>query len=540
MALPAFAALVLFTLTPTYAAPSKDAVPTLPSYGTPPSPMWSGYLDASASTPGTMLHYWFSAAEKDDWQDPRTPVVLWLNGGPGSSSILGMLQEMGPVVMNSTGGIMKNPYAWTKQANLLILEAPAGVGFSYCKEMLTGGNCKNTDLTTAADSRAAIQDFFSTHFPELNASSFYISGESYAGVYIPTLTKEILDNAPEVNIQGIAVGDPCTDTPSQSQSMDMLWYAHKHGLVPDADYAFLSTNCSQIYPAFISRGRWKRNEGAWAAHETAAVMELRGVEDAEKCLVAHRRFLMTTSKGLSQEWDGSYINELDIFTDSAALDWTLPGTENYFNARYMSREDVRKALHVEHAPAKVWPGPPEGWEYESSWNACNEAPGKDSMIQFYQNIAPRLSTTIVFNGDVDPCVSYEGTRSAIEKVGFAVKPGGEYRPWFYNKTAATVATLLAKPNLYGPNLELHNAGSQFGGQVVNYEHNLSFATVHGSGHMVPQFRPQAAERLLSQLLGGAEFKFSPPMPTDSELAKMTDSEFDSSVDSWTNAAKLLK
>merc|ERR1712166_1210760 len=185
--------LALFALAaPSYSAPPKDAVLTLPSYGTPPSPMWSGYLDASAST----------------------PVVLWLNGGPGSSSILGMLQEMGPVVMNGTGGLMQNPYAWTKQANLLILEAPAGVGFSYCKEMLSGGSCKNTDLTTAADSRAALEDFFKTHFPEPKGSPFYISGESYAGVYIPTLAKEILDNAPEINIKGIAVGDPCTDSAS--------------------------------------------------------------------------------------------------------------------------------------------------------------------------------------------------------------------------------------------------------------------------------------------------------------------------------------
>ena len=113
---------------------------------------------------------------------------------------------------------MQNPYAWTKQANLLILEAPAGVGFSYCKEMLTGGSCKNTDITTAADSRAALEDFFKTHFPELKGAPFYISGESYAGVYIPTLAKEILDNAPEINIKGIAVGDPCTDSASQKQS----------------------------------------------------------------------------------------------------------------------------------------------------------------------------------------------------------------------------------------------------------------------------------------------------------------------------------
>merc|ERR1711862_235179 len=105
------------------------------------------------------------------------------------------------------------------------------------------------------------------------------------------------------------------------------------------------------------------------------------------------------------------------------------------------------------------------------------------MIEFYRYIAPKLSRTIVFNGDVDACVSYEGTRTAIEKVGFPVVPGGNYRPWFFNKQAASEKTLMEKPNPFGPNLALHGAGAQFGGQVVDYEHNLSFATVHGSGHM---------------------------------------------------------
>merc|ERR1711990_1063439 len=138
-------------------------------------------------------------------------------------------------------------------------------------------------------------------------------------------------------------------------------------------------------------------------------------------------------------------------------------------------------------------------------------------------------------GDVDPCVSYEGTRIAIEKVGFPVAAGGAYRPWFYDKTAADVKTLREKPNLFGPNLELLAAGAQFGGQIVNYEHNLSFATVHGSGHMVPQFRPQAAERLLDRLLSGEAF--TPLQVTDKELGAMSDSEFDSFVDKWTLQAK---
>ena len=130
---------------------------------------------------------------------------------------------MGPVLINATGGLMANPYAWTKQANLLILESPAGVGYSYCAAMAEGGSCHNTDISTAAAARAAIQDFFSTKFPELKAGSFYITGESYAGVYIPTLADEILRNAPEVPLRGVAVGDPCTDTPAQAQAFDMLW-----------------------------------------------------------------------------------------------------------------------------------------------------------------------------------------------------------------------------------------------------------------------------------------------------------------------------
>eukprot|EP01047_Picozoa_sp_COSAG01_P078465 COSAG01_NODE_14508_length_1445_cov_1.959138_1_plen_178_part_00 len=58
-------------------------------------------------------------------------MVLWLNGGPGSSSILGMLEEHGPLLMGADGKLIENPYAWTNAAHLLVLESPAGVGYSY-------------------------------------------------------------------------------------------------------------------------------------------------------------------------------------------------------------------------------------------------------------------------------------------------------------------------------------------------------------------------------------------------------------------------
>ncbi len=68
---------------------NRDRVDELPLYGTPPAPQWSGFLDASESTPGTFLHYWFAHFEgKDDNRKKHTslslnteiPVVVWFNG----------------------------------------------------------------------------------------------------------------------------------------------------------------------------------------------------------------------------------------------------------------------------------------------------------------------------------------------------------------------------------------------------------------------------------------------------------------------------
>eukprot|EP00656_Telonema_subtile_P017623 TRINITY_DN1947_c0_g1_i2.p1 TRINITY_DN1947_c0_g1~~TRINITY_DN1947_c0_g1_i2.p1 ORF type:complete len:177 (-),score=27.96 TRINITY_DN1947_c0_g1_i2:141-671(-) len=145
-----------------HASPDSDAVPSLPDYGAPPSRQWSGFLNGkgTAAAPGCatteaecMLHYWYAEAEEDP---ANKPVVLWLNGGPGSSSILGMLQEHGPLIVNSTGGLMKNPYAWTTLANLLVLESPTGVGYSWCSTQKAGGICNNTDKLTASTALSLI------------------------------------------------------------------------------------------------------------------------------------------------------------------------------------------------------------------------------------------------------------------------------------------------------------------------------------------------------------------------------------------------
>mmetsp|Transcript_23257 Transcript_23257/g.35210 ORF Transcript_23257/g.35210 Transcript_23257/m.35210 type:complete len:544 (-) Transcript_23257:9-1640(-) len=520
--------LLLLLLLRTFAegAPKADFVSELPLFGTPPTPQYSGYLNATdgcdteSNGEFCLIHYWLatSKAGKD------APVVLWLNGGPGSSSILGFLQELGPLLMNSTGGLMENPWAWTNVAHVIAIESPIGVGYSYCANQMKGKVCKNTDKFTASASRAAIVSFFEK-FPELVDNPFFITGESYAGVYIPTLAREILDKAPHVNLVGLAVGDPCTDNTAQADSMDSLWYGHKYGLVDDATFDLLWNKCDMRFPTVLAKSKLRPEK-----LKRQNVFEENVEKRSDACKLAYRKFMLSSSHGLSQSWEDLYVDDYSLFAP-------VTSAEDVAMTEYLNRPDVRKSLHVENSPIKQWPFPEEGFDYTKQYDACNGEPEQHapSMIKFYNYLAPKLGAIFVYNGDTDPCVSYEGTRTAISRVGFPEVDGGSYRPWFYNHGAAPIEILAEKAAMFGPDLLAVSTGVQFGGEVVNYENNLSFLTIHGSGHMVPQFRPQAALHMLSKLLKLEPL--SPLLPSNKTLMNVCDFAFSKIMKNWTETAK---
>ena len=107
----------------------------------------------------------------------------------------------------------KNPTSWNQLGDLLIFEAPAPVGFSFCNDPSADGiSCGDwTDDLAAENNLLALQAFYDK-FPELKSKELYLSGESYAGVYIPTMARSIIENDSSINLKGFAVGDACTGT----------------------------------------------------------------------------------------------------------------------------------------------------------------------------------------------------------------------------------------------------------------------------------------------------------------------------------------
>jgi cathepsin A (carboxypeptidase C) len=139
-----------------------------------PVDQYTGWLDVG----NKHLFFWYFASENDNSESTSSPLTLWLTGGPGGSSMLGMLQELGPCLINEHGnGTIYNPYGWNKDSALIFLDQPAGVGFSYVDE---GEVVPGDSFTTAADVHLFMQMFVSQVFPEHLNGPFIITGESYA------------------------------------------------------------------------------------------------------------------------------------------------------------------------------------------------------------------------------------------------------------------------------------------------------------------------------------------------------------------------
>jgi len=164
-------------------ADEADRVMSLPN-GTESIDMtsatYSGYLNVTETK---SLHYIYVESMDSPSFDP---LVIWFNGGPGCSSMLGFMQEHGPwIIDDGEDYINPNPYSWNRRANMLYIESPAGVGFSIAGEETS--DWTQNDMSQSEDAMIALKEWY-VKFPERVENNLFVSGESYGGIYVPYLS----------------------------------------------------------------------------------------------------------------------------------------------------------------------------------------------------------------------------------------------------------------------------------------------------------------------------------------------------------------
>uniref|UniRef100_A0A914V649 Carboxypeptidase n=1 Tax=Plectus sambesii TaxID=2011161 RepID=A0A914V649_9BILA len=406
---------------------------------------YSGYLNANQQ--GTWkLHYWLVESQGNAATDP---LILWLNGGPGCSSVGGMFEELGPFYPENGGGsLYENVFSWNKVANVLFLESPIGVGFSY--DTSNSSNVKTDDDTVASENYLALIDFFTNVQPAYLNRTFYITGESYAGIYLPTLAQVLVQGInngsfPNKNFQGMAIGNGYMNVKYLTNSL-VLW-SNYHGLIAlDQDPYNFYQDCYAPLPTtstsspMINFIKSHPNIAATNPHGTASILWYDSTD---------------SQRGFSC-WNGG-------------------ATYHYLNT-----PDVQAALHINSS-----------WQNTvKTWHDCNgpiygsykvKYTDTTSLFQYViNNVKIPNFRILVYNGDVDTICNYLGDSWHIRDLAISLNMTSKPRTsWSFR--------------------------NQIAGYVQRYTANTSVTvdvlTVKGAGHFVPNDRPGPALQMIANFIG---------------------------------------
>ncbi|KAK3880334.1 hypothetical protein Pcinc_015162 [Petrolisthes cinctipes] len=452
----------------TQAAPAADLITDLPGLNhTISFRHYSGYLDGGQ---GKRLHYWFVESSGNQTNDP---LVLWMNGGPGCSSMEGLLAELGPYLVNPDGKTLnKNTYAWNNVANMLFLEAPACVGFSYD----VNGDCTTGDDETSLANYMALKDFFVNKFPEYRRNAFYITGESYAGVYVPTLMIRVLEgqNTFHINIQGYAIGNGLSSYKLNDDSI--IFFGYYHGLYGKELWTRLVQHCcsggqASRHTCNFSSNKWPMC--AMAVRKASDIIYNEGLnmynlyDNCPHTQVGNlsRHVAHLSNMFINYKFYAEML--LKARKRPTPLELDPPCTNGTDLLTYLNTPAVRTALHI---PSTV-----------PKFELCNDEVNYNYKRE-YQTMRPQYEKMtkqvrgLVYNGDIDMACNFLGDEWFVDDLGLQVLE--ERRMW--------------------------HQGGQVGGFVKRF-HNLDLVTVRGAGHMVPEDKPAPALHMFTSFLSNKPY-----------------------------------
>ncbi|GMS93105.1 hypothetical protein PENTCL1PPCAC_15280, partial [Pristionchus entomophagus] len=164
------------------------------------------------------------------------------NGGPGCSSISGALKENGPFHPTRDGEhLQENVFSWNKIANVLYIDSPRDVGYSYRDSTEEPDSVYNNTKTTD-DLVIALQSFVDA-YPNYKSRDFFVTGESYGGIYIPQLVDALIPtNSVQLNLKGFAIGNGLMRlSDSFNSDFDLMFY---RGMIGKQEFDSLYDCCT--------------------------------------------------------------------------------------------------------------------------------------------------------------------------------------------------------------------------------------------------------------------------------------------------------
>jgi carboxypeptidase C (cathepsin A) len=445
--------------------------------------------------------------------DPSKPLLVWMNGGPGASSLLGLFTELGPLLLNSrslperstTGDwqLLSNPYAWSKVASLLVWEQPAGVGFSRC----IAEPCAVWNDTSSAEGNLQFLLSFFAAFPSARSQDLFISGESYAGIYIPLLAQLIHKHnqakaGPEIQLKGIAVGNGCVGfgvaggcgldqldllvtvmeqgAPGVSRSVLDHVRAACRGELDSGKLPQVATSPSTTPPLSPLPSPYTPLTTTTPTHQPRPLTPPTPQDLSHSCKPAARELFQEVA-AWNQYSYGTPCGPNGAGNWGDGVGFSC-GADDALQ-RYVTSVAVQQALHVIPAGSST----PLTWDqWDGATRVAHYAITQADARPVYGDLLDAGYSVTIYNGLRDTAVPAQGAEKWIQTVG--------------NATIVSARRKWSAPSVGGSS----TTGDQVAGYVTRYASGVQFVTVVGAGHLMPAERPASALILISAVLSREE------------------------------------
>lgn len=416
----------------------------------------SGYFEVDKPELNNNYFYWFFESRNT----AQLPVeeqffTIWLTGGPGCSSQLALLTENGPCKANSDGqSTYLNPYSWNENSNMMWVDQPAGVGYSY------GTKTDRDEADVAEDMYDFLQAFFTAH-PEYLKMKFFVFGESYGGHYAPAIAARVFEGNQKneglfINLHGVAVGNGLTDP--------VIQYQYYPSMAMNNTYD-IKTVSEETYQKMVD-------------HVPSCVKMAEACQDnVDACEAAYEYCNLFETTPYYNTGLNPYDIRVPCGEEQLCYDFSAEET-------FLNLNSTRSELGVS--------------DEVKSWESCNTAVDimfiSDWMREYEQVLVPMIEggvRVLIYAGDVDFICNWMGNKAWTLDLPWSGKEAfnaEEDKPWMYEKDGAAVEGGKARTAL----------ASAGGG-------SLTFLQVYEAGHMVPMDQPQAALSMVNTFFANKGF-----------------------------------